>query len=125
FRSFDSLGRETTRSVSNGPTTYLTASQAWDSNNNLISSIDPRLYETDFAYDANGNTIAEALPSVTTSDGTFRPTSLYSYDSSNNVTAFCDPKFTHQLGRDWTAPPAQSDTLCLAQFGRTLLSWST
>jgi hypothetical protein len=45
--------------------------------------------------------------------GTFRPTSLYSYDTFNNVTAYCDPVATHaNLHADWTAQPPPSDTLC-------------
>ncbi len=37
--------------------------------------------------------------------GAFRPTSLFSYDAYDNVTAYCDPVAAHALGSDWTAPP--------------------
>ena len=49
--------------------------------------------------DGNGNLIASALPLVTTSDGNFRPTSLYSYDSNNNLIAGCDPHFGLRASR--------------------------
>ena len=81
-------------------------------NYDLISETDPRGYETDYAYDAYGNEIASALPLVATSAGTFRPTSYYSYDAFNNVTAYCDPVASNTLGLNWTSAPAASDTLC-------------
>jgi YD repeat-containing protein len=123
--TFDSAGRETGRNAWNG-TQYLNASQIWDANNNLTSTIDPRGYETDYAYDTNGNAIAVALPSVSTSQGTFRPTSLYSYDrtrNANNIVQYCDPVKTHALGQDWTSNPGTSDSLCPNQSGATRYTW--
>jgi YD repeat-containing protein len=107
--------QECTASASQGQQctgTWLTTNEGWDANNNLTSETSARGYETDFAYDANGNEIAVAQPSTTTSQGTFRPTSLYDYDAYNNVTAFCDQTETHAAGADWTGPPAASDSLC-------------
>ncbi|MDQ6735731.1 MAG: hypothetical protein M3Z35_16725, partial [Nitrospirota bacterium] len=79
----------------------------WDSRNNLTATLDPRsssltdtTYRTDYAYDRNGNAIAVAKPSAST--GAYRPTALYSYDSFNNVTAYCDPVWSHNNGKDWT-----------------------
>ncbi len=86
--------------------------ETWDANDNLVSEVDPRGYETDYAYDTMGNAIAVAEPQTTTTEGTFRPTSLYDYDAYNNVTAYCDPSETHAAGADWTSPPSASDTLC-------------
>jgi YD repeat-containing protein len=91
---------------------WLISNESWDTDNNLVSEIDPRGYRTDYAYDANGNTIAVAQPQTTTyAQGTFRPTSLYSYDSYNNVTAYCDPNATHALSLDWVSTPS-GDNLC-------------
>jgi len=56
---------------------------------------------------------------VTTSQGTFRPTSLYSYDNYNNVLAYCDPVETHTLGKDWIGNPGSSDALCPTGAGAT------
>jgi YD repeat-containing protein len=97
------------------PFDLLTA-QSWDGSNDLIESVDARGEATDYAYDANGNTIAVALPSVQSSDGSFRPTSLYSYDvyngtNYNNVTAYCEPYVVGATGYDWSNRPA-SDGLC-------------
>jgi len=92
--------------------TWLLLNESWDANNNLVSQIDARGYETDFAYDANGNTIAVGEPQTATSQGTFRPTRLYDYDGFNNVVAYCDQTETHQAGADWTSVPVASDSLC-------------
>lgn len=117
----DGLGRPTqtqqcTASVNQGQQctgTWLVSTETWDAADNLVAQTDQRGYETDYAYDANGNAIAVALPQVTTAQqGTFRPTSLMSYDALNNVTAYCDPDATHALGLDWSTPPAASDQLC-------------
>lgn len=128
--TFDSLGRVTQRQAWLGGSNYLTSTSTWDGQNNVIESTDARGYATDYAYDQWGNTIAVALPYVTTSAGRFRPTSLYSYDvehdglgnpfTYNNVTAYCDPALTHTLGSDWaTSPPATSDSLCPNIAGAT------
>jgi YD repeat-containing protein len=92
--------------------TLLIANENWDANDNLIAEVDPRGYETDYAYDANGNAVAVAGPPTSTSQGTFRPTKLYDYDAFNNVVAYCDEDETHRAGADWVTPPAASDTLC-------------
>jgi RHS repeat-associated protein len=92
--------------------TWLLLNESWDANNNLVSTVDARGYESDFAYDANGNTIAVGEPSTTSSQGTFRPTKLFDYDAFNNVTAYCDETETHSAGADWVAAPAASDSLC-------------
>ena len=92
---------------------WLVSQAAWDANNDLTATIDPRgaslsepnPYETDYAYDTNGNMIAAAQPQVATSRGTFRPTALYSYDQFNNLTVYCDPIQTHTYGGDWIGTP--------------------
>lgn len=105
--------------------TWLVTNEVWDANDNLVSEIDPRGYETDYAYDAMGNAVAVAQPQTTTTEGTFRPTSLYDYDAYNNVTAYCDPSETHAAGADWTSPPGASDTLCSSHgVAHTSLSYS-
>jgi YD repeat-containing protein len=98
---------------------WLTTNESWDANNSLTAEIDQRGYETDYAYDANGNTVAVAAPltTVTTPGGiaTFRPTELYDYDQFNNLVAFCDQRATHPRG-DWgsSGPPTSGgpDALC-------------
>jgi YD repeat-containing protein len=118
---FDTAGRpiktqECTASSGQGTLctgTWLVTDETWDGNNNLVSEMDPRGYTTNYAYDGNGNAIAEAAPQVSTSQGSFRPTKLYSYDAFNNVTAYCDEVATNQLGKNWTASgPTVSDSLC-------------
>ena len=118
----DGLGRPTqtqecTASVNQGQQCvdnlhWLLLNESWDASNNLVSEVDARGYETDYAYDGNGNAIAVAAPQTATSQGTFRPTKLYDYDAFNNVVAYCDESETHQGGGDWASPPAPSDSLC-------------
>jgi YD repeat-containing protein len=91
---------------------WLIGNENWDAANNLVSSVDARGSETDYVYDANGNLVAVGEPQVTTSEGRFRPTLLYDYDSSNNVVAFCDETQTHRAAADWVAAPSPSDSLC-------------
>ena len=116
---------------------WLTSSEAWDANNNLVATVEPRgyapggspaAYETDYAYDANGNAVAVAAPAATvqTPSGaaTTRPTKLFSYElvngvNYNNVTAYCDEVWSQAHGRDWetTGNPGPSDSLCPVSAG--------
>jgi YD repeat-containing protein len=119
----DSQGRPTqtqecTATVSQSCTgTYLVSNESWDANNNLVSEVDPRGAETDYAYDVDGNTVAVAGPAP--SPGAFRPTSLYSYGAYDNLIAYCDPIATHAMQADWTSPPVPplpgQGALCPAQ----------
>jgi len=115
--TWDDLGRVTQRQAWQG-TMYLVGRFTWDADNNLSASVDTRGYETDYVYDANGNVVAMALPATTTANqGTFRPTTLYSYDRTNNASnlvAECDPVQTQALGLSWVSPPTASDALCPA-----------
>lgn len=120
----DGVGRVTQRQDWNG-SQWLVSTAGWDAGNNLTSATDDRGNETDYAYDANGNTIAVALPQVSTSAGTLRPTSLYSYDANNNVIAYCDPEYASTHGLDWVSPPAQSDNLCPSAAGATRFTFDT
>jgi len=108
----DGSGRPTTRFEWSG-TQWLQTSEAWNAQNDLTATVDARSYETDYTYDANGNTVAEALPSVATSMGTLRPLSLYSYDPYNNVTAFCDANNNATNGRV-AGSVTPSDAMCPA-----------
>lgn len=87
---------------------WLTSFATWDSNNNLVSTKDQRSNETDMAYDALGNLIAEALPAA--SPGATRPTSLFTYDASNNLVAECDPIWADANGFDWSVTPPPSSS---------------
>ncbi len=122
---YDSIGRTTQTQEWTGAFWLLTYA-SWDANNNLTESVDARGNATDYAYDSNGNTVAVALPAVSTNQGTFRPTSLYSYDrtnNANNIVAYCDPVRTHALGQDWTDYPGSSDALCPNSVGATRYAW--
>ncbi len=97
----------------------LITGETWDNDNNLTAEVDARGYQTDYAYDGNGNAVASAGPltPMTSGDGsttTNRPTRLYSYDSFNNVVAYCDEGWTHSTGREWNATgnPGSADNLC-------------
>ncbi len=113
----DGLGRPTQRQEYTG-SAWLTIGERWDANNDLVAETDANGNETDYAYDANGDTVAVASPQVTTSAGTFRPTQLFDYDANNNVVAYCDAKATHAGGHDWngSGPPSAGgpDGLCSA-----------
>lgn len=103
---------------------YLVYQATWDSNNDLTASIDPRSNETDYAYDSNGNGIAVGGPQVTTSAGTFRPTSMYVYDSNNNITAYCDPVFVGSRGYQQGSNTPPSTSICTPQAGVTSYTWT-
>jgi YD repeat-containing protein len=130
---FDSVGRVTQTQEWSGAIWLITYA-TWDSSNSLIATVDPRgaatgnlaAYETDYAYDTNGNTIALALPAVSTNQGTFRPTTLLSYDrtnGANNIVESCDPVKTHSRLADWTANPGTSDSLCPNESGASRYSY--
>src|ERR1700730_12378111 len=94
----------------------LTTTQTWDSNNNVIATTDENLAETDYAFDAQGNEIAVALPQGNA--GPFRPTTLRSYDPNNNLIAICPPTWSHTNGKDWnTATPSPGSTPCPSILG--------
>ncbi|MGA3037413.1 MAG: DUF6531 domain-containing protein [Vulcanimicrobiaceae bacterium] len=116
---FDSLGRVTTKQSYTSPTTYLTTQAVWDTDNQFISKIDPRGYETDYANDGYGDVTAIGSPSTVTTEGTFRPTTYSSYDSNHNLLASCDPHWSNQNGMDWTSRPSNSMTLCPSTSGTT------
>jgi len=117
---YDSTGRVVQTDGWTG-TLWLVTKQTWDASNDLISSFDARSNETDFAYDTNGNLIAQAAPSTTVLYNgnlvTMRSTNLYSYDVHNNLVARCDPVVVHAALKDWSATPAPSDTLCSTSNG--------
>ncbi len=107
--------QECTASTNQGQTctgTWLVANEFWDANNNRIADIDPRGYETDYGYDAMGNTVAVGEPQTTTSQGTFKPTKLFDYDAYNNITAYCDETESHAAGVVWSSSLSGSDALC-------------
>lgn len=116
--TYDGVGRVTQRQEWTGSVTLAT-SQGWTPQNELSYSTDARGNQTDYGYDHNGNTIAVAAPQVSTSAGRIRPTSLYSYDGYNNVTAYCDPKWSNVNGQNWVTTPGDNDGLCPAASGTT------
>lgn len=96
---------------------WLVSSVAWDASNNPVKAIDVRGKVADYAYDANGNTIAVGLPQVTTSAGTFRPTSMYVYDGSNNLVNYCDPVYVGNRGYVQGSSSPPSTSICTPQSG--------
>ena len=128
---YDAVGRVTQMQRWTGASEnlWLVTSSSWDATNNLTETVDARGNATDYAYDLNGNLIASALPAVTTNAGTFRPTTLYSYDLSsgvnyNNLSSVCQASYTHQLGKDWTSTPAANDSLCPTGTGAEWAVWN-
>jgi YD repeat-containing protein len=104
----------TRRQVFTGPSSSLVTTQSFDPNTyDLLSTTDPRGNETDYGYDLNGNTVEELQPTVQTSQGQIRPMSLYSYDSNNNIVAYCDP--VANVNR--TPPTQMTDSLCPTTSG--------
>jgi len=99
----DTTGRVTEVSRLEGAGTYITTTQSWDSDNNLKTVTDARGYMTNMAYDANGNVAEVSLPSQLTSQGTLRPTSLFDYDSHNNLLNYCDP--ANNSNNTWNPSP--------------------
>ena len=112
--------------------TLLIAGEQWDADDNLVAQVEPRgfapgadptAYETDYAYDAAGNTVAVGEPPVTvqTANGpqSIRPTRLFSYDRTNNVQAYCDQVWSQAHARDWdiSGNPGSSDSLCPMTVG--------
>jgi len=122
--AYDALGRVTSLQQYVTSSSILTRTFGYGTNNTLAFETDARGNRTDFVTDSSGNVVAVALPSVTSSGATFRPTSLYSYDAHSNVTAYCDPVWSHANGRDWTTAPAATDTLCPAQTGVSRFTWT-
>src|SRR6202521_2346376 len=127
--SIDGYGRVNQIAATTGSTT-LTTSQGWYSPPDLRAhrvsfTKDARGNETDLAYDNNGNLIAIGAPQTTTSAGTFRPTSYFSYDVHNNLTGACDPVNVNSRSANWTATPAATASLCPAGTGAsTQLTWT-
>ena len=105
---------------------WLVSNETWDVANNLAIEVDPRGNETDYLYDPMGNTTAVGEPVTATSQGTFKPTRVYDYDTFNNLVAYCDPNETHAMNGDWT-PATTSiwphDDLC-AHHTNVVPHWS-
>lgn len=105
-------GPVTSTQVSTG-SLWLVSNAVWDTNFNLVASTDARGNETDYGYDASGNTTWVQAPTVTTNQGTGRPLSRYSYDQYNNVVTYCDAQYIWNSGA----------TTCAAVPGVTHYTW--
>jgi YD repeat-containing protein len=128
----DSRGRPTqtqecTATTSGSCTgTWLVSNETWDVDNNLAVEVDPRGNETDYLYDLMGNTTAVGEPYTSTSQGSFKPTRLFDYDTFNNVVAYCDQSETHAMNGDWTPATTSiwaNDSLC-AMHTNVVPHWS-
>jgi YD repeat-containing protein len=100
----------------------LETTETWDSSNNLVATTDARGFETDYAYDSNGNTIAVARPRPVS--GQDRPTSVYAYDGNNNLLAYCDPVYSAQNGLDWNSG-TYNGTQCPGGPGTSHYVWKS
>ncbi len=101
---YDSAFRVTKTSHWTG-SQWLITSAGWDANNDLISAAGPNIdphtnqpAETDYGYDANGNTIWSEGPWVTANGSLGRPIARYAYDQYNNLLSSCDPEYIWQTG---------------------------
>ncbi|MHB8462918.1 MAG: hypothetical protein ACYDA1_09745, partial [Vulcanimicrobiaceae bacterium] len=94
---YDQNQRVTQTSAWTG-TLWLVTSAAWNAQNAIAAETDARGNETDYGYDANGNTLWVQEPLVTTSMGSIRPTARFSYDQFSNLIASCDPNYVAQTG---------------------------
>jgi len=117
--TYDGSGRATQLQAWSSANAALVTNAEWNSSNYLVSTVDAGDNETDYARDANGNVIAIAAPSVSTSNGTLRPSETISYDQYNNVIATCDPNYNASHNSSWTSTPAPSDSLCPTGTGAT------
>ena len=79
-------------------TEWLTTQAVWNASNEITAAVDARGKETDYTYDANGNTLSVEQPSVSTSLGNGRPTARYTYDQFNNLISYCDPNYVWTTG---------------------------
>lgn len=126
--TFDAQARAIQTQGWNG-SVWLSSATTWDAQNNPIEITNVRGQATDYAYDANGNILAIELPSVPTSQGTIRPTGIYSYDSYNNLTSYCSPSYTLAHLPSWTpgnSPPACPTTHGTSSSpGPTVFLWAT
>jgi YD repeat-containing protein len=100
---------------------WITTQAGWDDSNDLISTTDANQNVTQYGYDGSGNMVEMQLPNATdfTIGGnqgqSLMPLSFYSYDSSNNVLAYCDPFWTQKHGKTWVTNPG--DNLCPSTSG--------
>jgi YD repeat-containing protein len=115
--TYDGLGRVTETQEWSAPTssTPLVASAAWDSLNDVTASVDVRGNQTNYTYDANGNTLSVQEPAVQTNRGYGSPVSMYAYDANNNLIAYCDPNYV------W----ANNPPTCPAASGTTHYTYTT
>ncbi|MGD0967783.1 MAG: DUF6531 domain-containing protein [Candidatus Aquilonibacter sp.] len=115
--TYDGSGRVTETQVWASPTssTPLASSGEWDTSNDLTLSIDVRGNQTNYTYDANGNTLSVQAPPVQTDLGNGSPVSMYAYDANNNLIAYCDPNYV------WANHPSS----CTATIGTTHYTYTT
>ncbi len=122
----DSNFRVIQTSLSTG-STILNSLQSWNAKNEPIALVDVRGYETDLAYDSQGNLIAKASPQVTAAYGSnlvsVRPTTYFAYDTNHNLKAICDPVWSHKYNHDWNTTP--TETPCFAGSGVRSFFYST
>ena len=118
--TIDSASRVTQTQSFVSSSLSLVTNQTWDIYNNLVAFADPNNHVTDYAYDANGNTIAVKHPQP--QPGT-SPTEVFAYDSNNNLLAYCDPVYSDTHGLDWNSG-SWPGTECPQVAGTTHYSWS-
>jgi YD repeat-containing protein len=106
---------------------FLKTQQVWDGANNLISTTDANGNVTQYGYDGYGNMVETQLPNATdftigsAQNQSLMPLSFYSYDTNNNVVAYCDPYWTNKHGKSWVSNP--TDSLCPSTQGTTYFTY--
>jgi YD repeat-containing protein len=104
---------------------FLTASQGWDSNNDLVSVTDTRGNMTNIAYDSSGNVVEISLPQQTNSQGTNRPTHFFDHDQYNNLTKYCDPANNPAGANNWNPNPGPTPCASSGNANPAKFTWNT
>lgn len=108
---------------------WITTAQSWDTSNNLISTTDANSNVMQYGYDASGNMVEQLQPNTNdftiggASGQSLSPLSLYSYDTNNNVVAYCDPVWSNQNGKTFVSNPG--DNLCPSTGGAARFSYNS
>lgn len=126
--TLDSSNRVTQTQEFTGGSSAIVTQEVWDTNNDLIQTIDANGNVTKYGYDTpgnnlGGNLVEMQLPQVGDVGGQLSPLSYYSYDQNNNVTAYCDPVYNQTNNNSWVTSPG--DSLCPSASGAARFTFNT
>ena len=120
--TMDSIGRVTSATPfgdTGSPATHVT----WGVNNKIVALTDANGAQRYYAYDSNGNQVAESFPKTPTSGGTINPTLTMQFDAYSNIIATCDAVWNAAHGTSWSGSGTPAS--CQAQNGVPQSQWST